>query len=119
MIMSYRHPIILRQCMNTLLKVFLVFGLLMGLLGLGIMFLSSSPASITTNKTKNSEKAAAQVAEDAYRDDMAKFKQEFPSLKKTVPNLRWFDDDAGGKGTDAVESVYLVTPFGPCILMAG
>jgi hypothetical protein len=104
--------------MGRFFKIFVVFGLLMGLLALGFMFLDTDRANNAAKKPQSARKTVAQVEADAYQQQIAKFQREFPTLKKTMPNLRWFDDQVlYGEGADAVENVDLVTPFGPCISM--
>jgi hypothetical protein len=105
--------------MSRFFKIFVVFGLLMGLLGLGLMFFDNAPTTDTAKKPDSAGKTVAQLEADAYQQQLMKFQREFPKLKETMPNLRWFDDQVGGEGADAMESVDLVTPFGPCISMVG
>jgi hypothetical protein len=105
--------------MGRFFKIFVVFGLSMGLLALGFMFLDTERANNAAKKPESGHKTVAQVEADAYQQQIAKFQREFPTLKKTMPNLRWFDDQVSGEGADALETIDLVTPFGPCISMAG
>lgn len=117
--------------MRSFLKVFAVFGFLMGLLGFGLTFLGSSTGNGTPHEAKseaggapkqeevgaNSSDAVTEIRKsyEAYKTD---FNRKFSTFEKPLANLRWYPVELPN-GSDHQEMSDLVTPYGPCATVFG
>ncbi len=87
---------------------------------------SGLPGSFFTmeGELENPEGAVSVRSADGGTDALAtamesgriEFQKAFPALDKSMPNLRWFEDQIGG---DSQESASLITPYGECMLLTG
>jgi len=75
--------------------------------------LENPEGSVSISSPSGGMDSLATATESARVD----FRKAFPTLDKSLPNLRWFQDQI--EGEDAQESASLITPYGGCIDLVG
>lgn len=113
--------------MGSFLRVFGCISFLVMVLIVGVILFSHETPEVASNQSNLEDPQAAaplpspKESKDALAAAMESgrinFQQSFATLNKTMPNLRWSDDQIDA--SDSQESATLVTPYGPCIDMAG